>query len=28
MKHTHAFVKISETKEKCGFCDQYRKIMK
>jgi len=24
-KHTHAFVSISETKEKCGLCDQYRK---
>lgn len=24
-KHTHAFVSISETKEKCALCDQYRK---
>jgi len=24
-KHTHAFVSISKTKEKCGLCDQYRK---
>ncbi len=27
-KHTHAFVSISETKEKCGLCDQYRKKKK
>ena len=24
-KHTHAFISISETKEKCALCDQYRK---
>ena len=27
-KHTHAFVSISATKEKCGLCDQYRKKAK
>jgi len=27
-KHTHAFVSISKTKEKCGLCDQYRKKVK
>jgi len=28
MKHTHLFVKISETKEKCALCDQFRKVKK
>jgi len=28
MKHAHLFVKISETKEKCALCDQFRKVKK